>query len=470
MKRSAQERMRAARQRLLEGVRSGLAMVFEHVLPAREMEAATRDGRRRQYDEVTVFWAWQGQIMERNESCAKAVATVRAMRAEAGLEVPSASTAAYCKARARLSGPFLGDVNAMVLAHMERRTAEQDKWHGLVLKALDGSSVRLDDTPENQAEFPQPSGQKPGCGFPVMGVVGVLNLSHGGWEGFATSPCGSHDLGGAMELLAHFGEGDLVLADRAFNSYELVALLLVRGAHSLMRLHQSRARALDWRKGTRIGKHQRVVVWRKPAWRAKSLVSRETWDMLPERLTIRLVRLRMQDRTGKLVRLVVATTLLDNGAHDGLELIDLYARRWEIELKLRDLKTTLRMEAFRVRTPQMARKTLAMLVIAHNLLKCLVQQAGHAHGVALGEMSFKGTLDTVLAWHHRYRGRQLHHVVRRRLHAELLDALADNILDIRPFRQEPRAVKLRPKPYQYLTKHRSVFREIPHKETYRKSA
>jgi len=90
--------------------------------------------------------------------------------------------------------------------------------------------------------------------------------------------------------------------------------------------------------------------------------------------------------------------------------------------------------------------------------------------VALGELSFKGTLDTVLAWRPRYRGRQHHHRVRRVLLAQLVDAVAGKILDIRPFRQEPRAVKLRPKPYQYLTKHRSVYQEIPHKETYRKSA
>jgi hypothetical protein len=110
-----------------------------------------------------------------------------------------------------------------------------------------------------------------------MGVTGVLNLSHGGRKCFATTPWNRHDLAGALQLLKHFGAGDLVLGDRAFNSCELVALLLLSGAHSLMRLHQKRARKLDWRKGRRIGRQQRIVGWQKPRYRANGLLSPGQW-------------------------------------------------------------------------------------------------------------------------------------------------------------------------------------------------
>jgi len=226
---------------------------------------------------------------------------------------------------------------------------------------------------------------------------------------------------------------------------------------------------LDWRKEKRIGKHQRLVTWKKPRKqpRASSLTA-EQWEQLPETMTMRLIRRNFEDRSGCKRRLIVATTLLDTDRYDGLELIDLYARRWEIELKLRDIKTTLRMEEFRVRSPEMAYQTLLMVMIAYNLLKTLVQRAGQLSGQLLNELSFKGALDTVRAFCFRYRGRHRQHRQRRMIFAELLDTVADKLLDIRPFRREPRAVKLRPKPYQLLGDHRSRFREIPHRENYHK--
>ncbi len=469
-RRPAQERMRAARDSLLGRTLSGLALMFEGVLGAEAMEGLSGTRRHRVYDQVTTFWAWLGQVLERNESCAQAVTKVQAGRVEAGLPLPSGNTAAYCTARAELPGGLLQQVEAMVRGAMEKRVGAAQRWKGLVPKAIDGSSVRLMDTPANQARYPQPPGQRPGCGFPVMGVTAVLNLTHGGWEAMATGPWKDHDLRGAMRLLGHFGPGDLVLADRAYNSFALMALLLQRGAHSLMRLNQQRAKKLDWSKGRRIGRRQRIFVWSKPRYEADGLLGLEQWAALPDSLVVRLIRTTIRDRTGRKTTLVVATTLLDEHTHGGMELLELYARRWEIELRLRDVKTTLGMEAFHVRTPEMAHKCLLMVRIAYNLLKWLVQAAAHGNAPAQREVSFKGTLDAVLAFEARYRGRQRHHRLRHRIHAQLIETVADKILDIRPGRHQPRAVKLRPKAYQLLTAPRSVFRETPRKSRYRKTA
>jgi len=469
MRSTARATMQAVRQSALGGTLSGLALMFDHVLPVERLREISRSRRQRVYDQVTTFWVWLDQVLERNESCAQAVAKVQAMRQEAGLPRPSSNTAAYCTARTEMDDELLEQINAMVCQSMARRVGRDEQWNSMVLKAIDGSSVKLQDTGANQTEYPQPESQQPGCGFPVMAITGLLNLSHGGWEAFATAPWNRHDLFGALQLLEHFEPGDLVLADRAFNSYEFVALLLARGAHSLMRLHQARTKNLNWRKGRRIGRNQRIVEWKKPAFRANGLVSVEQWASLPETMSIRLVRTQIIDRSGKKVWLIVATTLLDNDAQNGQQLVDLYARRWEIELRLRDVKTTLAMEEFHVRTPAMARKTLSMVMIAYNLLKSLIQAAGQNNAIALDQLSFKGTLDTVQSYQERYRGRQRHHRVRRRILAELLDTVADKMIDFRPGRHEPRAVKRRPKPYQRLTKPRAQFREIPHKSRYRKS-
>jgi hypothetical protein len=168
--------------------------------------------------------------------------------------------------------------------------------------------------------------------------------------------------------------------------------------------------------------------------------------------------------------LVVVTTLLDPEKHDGLELIDLYAKRWDIEVKIRDVKTTLGMEEFAGKSPAMAHKTLLMMMISYNLLRSLMQRSAAHAGKPLVEMSFKGTLDALNTMHPLFRGLGAQHRKRARLREELIEICSTKLLDIRPFRQEPRAIKRRPKPFQYLTAPRHIFREIHHKEQYRKAA
>ena len=108
------------------------------------------------------------------------------------------------------------------------------------------------DTPENQAAYPQPSGQAAGCGFPVMGVVGVLDLARGTLSDYITCDHRQHDIKGFYKLRGHFKPGDLAVGDRAFCSYELLALLKEGGAESIMRLHQRRDAKGDWKRGTHL--------------------------------------------------------------------------------------------------------------------------------------------------------------------------------------------------------------------------
>jgi IS4 transposase len=142
-----------------------------------------------------------------------------------------------------------------------------------------------------------------------------------------------------------------------------------------MRLHQARDRALDWRKGKKISPHERLVTWKRPYQPLGSGLSSEEWNALPATLELRLIKVSYQNRSGNKGELVLVTTLLDHQDYDGIELADLYARRWDIELKLRDLKTTLGMEFFAVKSPDMAHKTLWMSLIAFNLIRALMQRA-----------------------------------------------------------------------------------------------
>ena len=470
-KASAQARNESECRRIARSTIADSARMFAPILDPRFMDELGSSVRRQSYDEVTTFWAWTGQILGGNDSCSQAVGQVQAWCAEAGKPVPASNTAAYCTARVRLSEDFLNGVHHKLATEMEGRQRDSDLWHGMTLKAIDGSTARLADTPANQRAYPQPSGQQAGCGFPMIGFVGVLNLSSGAWLGAAPGRYSEHDSSLAGEVLHHFGEGDLALADRAFNSFEIVATLHGRGTHCLMRLHHSRHRALDWRKGRKSGRNERLVEWKKPAQiPSGSRLGQKAWEALPDTLTVRYIRFRYENRGGEKSEMVLVTTLLDTETHDWTDLAVLYATRWEIEVKLRDLKTTLGMERFEVRSPAMARKTLRMMLIAHNLVRAMTQRAAIGGGCDRRAISFKGSLDLLLAWKSRHRGRN-HHVRRVvELDAELLELIATKRNIARPFRREPRAVKQRPKSYPYLTKPRQEYVEIQHRSRYRKAA
>jgi hypothetical protein len=180
-KASAQGRILAEGRRISERSIADSSRMFAPVLDPRFMDELDTSARRQSYDQSTVFWAWTGQILGGNASCSQAVGQVQTWCAEVGKAVPASNTAAYCTARGRIGEEFLGTVHRRVCDAMEVRQRDDDGWHGMTLKAMDGSSVQLMDTPANQEAYPQPSGQKPGCGFPVMGFVGAVNLSNGAW-------------------------------------------------------------------------------------------------------------------------------------------------------------------------------------------------------------------------------------------------------------------------------------------------
>ncbi|MEM0896097.1 MAG: transposase [Verrucomicrobiota bacterium] len=215
-------------------------------------------------------------------------------------------------------------------------------------------------------------GQKPGCGYPVMGVAGLLYLSHGGWEEIMPCDFREHDARVAPRFLDHMGQGELLLAGGAYCSYQFFFQPRDRKAQVIVRLHQVRHRMLDWRRGKRLGKDQRLVTWTKPLKKPTSNeLSDAQWEEIHEELEGRLIEKKVRNRQGKMRSLVVVTTLLDHERYPAEDVIDPSARHWGIEVQLRDVKTTLKTESFAVRTPEMANKTLVVMTNASNLLRAL---------------------------------------------------------------------------------------------------
>lgn len=431
-------------------------------MPPELLESLSKTQRKRVFSNPVVFWAWLSQILEQNDSCTAALSRVQAWCIEKGLPVPSSETTGYCKARVRLSQEFITAVHQHVISEMERTVRSDDLYRGLTVKSVDGSSVQLMDTAENQSRYPQPSIQKEGCGFPVMKFVGVLNHAHGCWESCLTSPLSESDFVTMRKMLGHFGPETLLLADRGFCSYEIVVRLQDKGCHSLMRLHKMREKGFTLRNGKRIGKNERLVTWVKPKDKPKATeLSDVEWEQLPATLEMRLISFWYEDRDGATRKMVLATTLLDNKTYDWIELGELYATRWDIELRLRDVKTTLGMEELNVKSPAMAEKSLAMALLGFNLVKATCRRSVHPHPGRWKLISFKGALDAIKSVQSLFNDAVMKSKKSfANLMEKMLALVSTKRIEERPGRWEPRMKKKRPKPFPLLEKPRQEYKEM----------
>jgi IS4 transposase len=422
------------------------------------------NSRQRVYTIRRTFFGFLYQVLNPQCPCREIVRQIQALFALHRNGPVAAGTGGWCQARRRLPGDVLPRLRCA--AAQAEKTARL--WRGLRVKVVDGTSTTLPDTVKNQRAYPQPGGQKPGCGFPLVKLVGVFSLATGVLLDYAKGNPHPHELNLLHRLMDQFKAGDLVLADRGFNSYTLLALLLQRGAHSLFRLHQRRA--ADLSKGKRLGKNDRWLTWRKPwGWQRPRYLSQAVWKRIPDELSVRVVRFTLAVPGFRTQSVTLVTTLLDPAAYPAEELARLYARRWQIELWFRDLKTAMGMEALRCKSPPLAHKELEMFFIAYNLIRVVMAQAGALYDVPMERLSFKGSVDTLrqfgiaLAQARSQKQQQ-------QLTANLLKIIADDRVPERPGRREPRAVKRRPKPYQLLNRPRLLMKEMQHRSKYRKKS
>jgi hypothetical protein len=233
------------------------------------------------------------------------------------------------------------------------------------------------------------------------------------------------------------------------------------------RLHG--ARKVDFRKAKpsqRLGPKDALFEWRK-GYRQSDILTEQEWAQLPEQITVRIIRFTAQIR-GRKVRVTLVTTLLDPVLYPAKELIALYRRRWQLELTLRHLKTTMGMEQLRCQSPEMVRKELLAYLVAYNLIRCLMAEAVAQSGVEMDRLSFKGTVDAVRTFTVEIRAARSKKK-RELLWEELIRTIIADKVPRRPGRTEPRAVKRRPKAYPLLNKPRHKFKEIPHRSRYHKA-
>ena len=445
-KRHLAEQVRRLRARFVQS----MGVVLGDVLPMQSLMqwiAEECDSyRQRIYDPLQTLTLFIEQVLSTDHSCQDAVARGLSGRVSLGQAPCSLNTAGYSKARSRLP---LGLIERLGRETGELLCTQQPRawrWRGREVKLVDGTTVSMPDTVSNQASFPQSRTQKPGLGFPLARLVAIVSLSCGAVLDWAVGPCEGKQTGETAllwKLAQQLRSGDVVIADRYYAGYFLIALLVQLGVDVVIRQHQ--CRHTDFRRGQRLGARDHGVSWirpQRPTW-----MDANTYATMPETLGVREVRVGGW---------TLVTTLTDAQEVSKHDLFDLYHARWQIELDLRSIKTVMQMDVLRCKSPQMVCKEIAAHILAYNMVRATMAQAAYLGRVLPRQLSFKGALQLLNAFEENLRHCPLGRLALR--HALLLAGIAQMKLSHRPGRVEPRALKRRSKPFQLLTEPRQILR------------
>jgi hypothetical protein len=412
-----------------------------------QVEALLPEHRERLFPPTETLSMFLAQVLSADGSCQQVVNDAMVKRVIAGMKPGSTDTGGYCKARARLPMSMVSTLAREAAGIIAKGAPPWWHWQNRRVRLVDGATVTLPDTQENQAAFPQSSSQKPGLGFPICRVVALLCLGSGALLDAAMGPCegkGSDEQSLLRDMLDSLQEGDILLGDALYASYFLLWDLIRGGVDGLFEQHGGRKRSTDFSKGEKLGVRDHLIVLSKPK-QKPDWMSQDEYDQAPSTLKVREFQ-----AGGK----IMVTTFLCPKKTPKNVLKALYRQRWNVELDLRNIKTTLGMEQLRCKTPEMAVKELWVYLLAYNLIRLLMAQAALLADQIPRQLSFKHTVQIWIAW--QQRGGSAHDAVS--INA-LLVLIAEPRVGLRPGRIEPRARKRRPKPFPLLTRPRAEARE-----------
>jgi hypothetical protein len=372
------------------------------------------------------------------------------------------SASAYCQARAKLPIRVLEHLLERLGQSAQATVAEEGRWHGHRTFFVDGSGCSMPDTPVLQAEFGQPSEQRPGCGFPVARLLALFHAGTGLLTQLVSAPLLTHDLALVQNVHPALASEDVLVADRGLCSYAHIALLVRLGMHAVFRVgsrqivdftpHRPfvmpatrRSASIKGLPRSRwisaFGKDDQLVEWFKPR-TCPPWLSPDTLEALPPSLVVRELRYNVTQRGFRSRRITVVTTLIDAERYPCADLAALYQQRWEAETHLAQLKTTMKMDVLHCQTVLGVHKELLVFAILYNLVRLVILPSAKQQRVGVERISFLDAL--------RWLGAPATGVP--------LEALFIN--PTRPNRVEPRVKKRRPKAFPFMTKSRRALRQV----------
>lgn len=411
------------------------------------------------YSTTVMVWSFLGQVLrdKKEASCQAAVARVSEYRQQIGQSAPTSDTGDYCKARAKLSEDALHDLAIEIAGEMEQHADAQWLWKGLHAKLVDGFTFTMPDTEKNQAEYPSPATQTKGVGLPIARAAAILSLSTASVMDLALGPYLGKETGETAllrALLNSFQKGDVVVMDRYYCSFMMIALLLCQGVQVCARIHHRRK--TDFRRGRRLGKYDHVVVWTRPP--RPNWIDDETYATIPETIEMREIRYNVVEKGMRTETLTVVTTMVDADTYTKEEIADLYGFRWNVELDIRSIKTSLNLCHVRCKSPEMVRKEMWATILGYNLIRTTAAAAALLHDKQPRQISFTSTCQYVLASWMLYACDLVPaDQIEKRCRAKLKD-IANCEVANRPGRIEPRVLKRRRHGYKLMQMPRAVLR------------
>lgn len=444
-KRPTSKRARRVRDQLAENP----GLMFRQVLTGEDVEnechALGHVWRERVFTPLVTLWTFLWQVLSVDGSCRDAVARVLSFLAATKGLTASHDASSYCSARRRLPKGLLPRLTTLVSERLATKAAPDQLWQGRRVTLVDGSSVQTPDTEALQALYPQPSAQKPGCGFPVVRLVGLFDLATGAIRTLAMGALAVGETTLFRRLWDTLVPGEIVVGDSLYSGYADMALLRGQGQDVLFGLHARRK--VSFRDGVRLGRDDRLQTWRKevrPKW-----MSRAAFAALPVTQEIRVVRFPCRVPGWRTQRLTVVTTLLDPKAFPAEAIAALYLRRWEVETDLGHLKTTLGMAVLRTRSPEMVEREVWAHLLAYNLVRTVMWDAAERRHIAPLSVSFTGAFQEMLnLW--PFSATAARTLDLTSFYEALLRAVVYHKVPHRPGRSEPRLRKRRPKNYSLL--------------------
>jgi Transposase DDE domain len=405
--------------------------------------------RDRVFGPVTTIWGFLSQVLSDDHSCRDTVSRVIAHRAASGLEPCSPNTASYCNARGRIPTAVLRELAKRTAGELQASIPQRWRWNGRRVFIADGSHVSMPDTPPNQASYPQPEAQQPGIGFPLARLTVLLSLATGACHDLAIAAYAGKGTGETTLLRQMYDAlkpGDVILADALFDNYFLVCDLRERGIDLVVRAQHQRVGSQT----IESSPDGDVLLWQRPN-KPRGMTG-EQYRTYPNTLTVRQVSVDARDRDNRVEQFQVVTTILD-ALIDGGQIGDLYERRWEGEIDIRSIKSIMKMDVLRCKTPEMVRKEIWAHLLAYNLLRTVMAVAAAKSGTEPRKVSFKGAKQAVMAFAPKIESARPED--RARLIEAMLATVAYHRVGDRPDRWEPRARKRRPKPGMRLMQPRS---------------
>lgn len=453
---------------VLLSVLQATGLPFSDVLTEEEIEDAFGEQDSwfaQEADEVftppLTLWAFLSQVLHKDEqrSCLAAVSRVIVLLVALGRKPCANNNGGYCKARAKLSEIAIERLTCQVAERCEAKVPDKWLWKGRHVKLADGTTVSMPDTPENQEAYPQQASQREGLGFPVARLVVLMSLATAMLCGMAIGPYSGKETGELAllrDLVDQLNPQDILLTDRYFCSYFMIAMLLGRNVAFVSRLHH--ARKEDAYRIKRLGKRSDLVEWPRPD--RPDWMDKETYRQMPESITLRQIEVKVQEPGFRVESLVVVTTLTDAQAYSDHDIAELYHKRWLVELDIRAIKCTLGMDVLRCKTPEMVRKEIWTCLLAYNLIRRTMLQAAKNKDLSPRQLSFTHALQAMAAsWVvlPTLDNATIHSMINTQI--EGLASLLVGTLE-RANRVEPRAVKRRPKPLRLLTMPREQARKL----------